>query len=190
MNIYDFDHTIYDGDSSHDFCTYALRRHPGLCRYLPLALAGLFRYAVLGANRNATKEGSWSILRGLTDEQRDELTVDFWETHRHKMCPWFMAQKKPGDVIISASPAFYLKDFVENDLGCALIATAIDTHTGKLLEENCYKEEKARRFHELYGDTVPEEAYSDSDSDLPMICLARAAYRVTDGKPGPWNGSL
>ena len=187
MNIYDFDHTIYDGDSSHDFCIYALRRHPGLCRYLPLALVGLFRYAVLRADRVATKEGSWALLRGLSDEQLDTLIADFWDTHRYKMCPWYLAQKKPDDVIISASPAFYLKSFVEEELGVRLIATAMDTHTGKLPEKNCHREEKVRRFRAVYGDAVPEEAYSDSDSDLPMIRLARKAFRVVDGKPRPWE---
>lgn len=35
MNVYDFDGTIYDGDSSVDFFLYALKRMPSLIRYAP-----------------------------------------------------------------------------------------------------------------------------------------------------------
>ena len=30
MNVYDFDGTIYDGDSTVDFLIYMYRKHPGL----------------------------------------------------------------------------------------------------------------------------------------------------------------
>ena len=32
MNVYDFDKTIYDGDSSVDFYKFSLKRHPKLAR--------------------------------------------------------------------------------------------------------------------------------------------------------------
>ena len=35
MNVYDFDKTIYRGDSTKDFYFFLLRRHPVLIRYLP-----------------------------------------------------------------------------------------------------------------------------------------------------------
>ena len=35
MNIYDFDGTLYDGDSTFDFILYSLKKHPSLLRFLP-----------------------------------------------------------------------------------------------------------------------------------------------------------
>ena len=35
IDVYDFDGTIYDGDSTVDFWLYCLRRKPSLLRFLP-----------------------------------------------------------------------------------------------------------------------------------------------------------
>ena len=34
MNVYDFDNTIYDGESVFDFYHYSVRKQPKLIRYL------------------------------------------------------------------------------------------------------------------------------------------------------------
>ena len=36
MNIYDFDGTLYDGDSTFDFIVFSLKKHPALVRFLPV----------------------------------------------------------------------------------------------------------------------------------------------------------
>ena len=42
VDVYDFDGTIYDGDSTVDYVRFCLRRHPRMLCALPrLALAGL-----------------------------------------------------------------------------------------------------------------------------------------------------
>lgn len=38
MRVFDFDGTIYDGESSVDFFLYSLRRHPKNLRLLPKVL--------------------------------------------------------------------------------------------------------------------------------------------------------
>ena len=35
MNVYDFDGTIYDGDSTLDFWYFCLKKHPQILLYLP-----------------------------------------------------------------------------------------------------------------------------------------------------------
>ena len=35
MNVYDFDGTIYDGDSTVDFFLHALKRNPSVLLHLP-----------------------------------------------------------------------------------------------------------------------------------------------------------
>ena len=44
MNAYDFDDTIYRGDSSLHFSVFYLRREPGLVRYLPTVIKILRDY--------------------------------------------------------------------------------------------------------------------------------------------------
>ena len=42
MNIYDFDGTLYHGDSTMDFLKYSFKKHPSLLRFLPaMGLAAL-----------------------------------------------------------------------------------------------------------------------------------------------------
>ena len=44
MNVYDFDKTIYDGDSTLDFYLFALRKRPTLIKYLPIQVFGFLKY--------------------------------------------------------------------------------------------------------------------------------------------------
>ena len=44
MNVYDFDNTIYDGESVFDFYLYSVRRQPKLIRYLFVVVKAFFKY--------------------------------------------------------------------------------------------------------------------------------------------------
>ena len=44
MNVYDFDGTIYDGDSTIDFFFYSLKKKPSLICYLPKQATGFLLY--------------------------------------------------------------------------------------------------------------------------------------------------
>ena len=45
IDVYDFDGTIYDGDSTVDFTRFCLRRHPGVLAGLPKFLGTSLRLA-------------------------------------------------------------------------------------------------------------------------------------------------
>ena len=44
MNVYDFDNTIYDGESVFDFYLYSVRRQPKLIRYLFVVVKAFLKY--------------------------------------------------------------------------------------------------------------------------------------------------
>ncbi|MGN0993694.1 MAG: hypothetical protein ACI4PD_01130, partial [Butyricicoccus sp.] len=44
MNVYDFDNTIYRGESTVDFFRFCLRKKPSMVRYLPSVFWQLLRY--------------------------------------------------------------------------------------------------------------------------------------------------
>ena len=48
MNVYDFDDTIFRGDSTRAFWAYCLKRAPGLARFLPRQCAAAVRYVLGG----------------------------------------------------------------------------------------------------------------------------------------------
>lgn len=44
MNVYDFDGTIYNGDSSVDIYFFLLKRYPKLIAYFPKQILGIVKY--------------------------------------------------------------------------------------------------------------------------------------------------
>ena len=184
MNTYDFDQTIFQPDSSYCFVMFCLRRHPAaVLRALPgAALAGL---RVMGKKDSvkALKERVFAFLSELEDV--DGEVREFWQSHRGNLESWYLRQKEPGDVIISASPEFLLKPIAE-ELGVRLIATVMDKNSGKISGENCHDAEKVRRFYEIFPGETPDRFYSDSLSDSPMAAISKRAFLVSKGDIRPW----
>ena len=93
----------------------------------------------------------------------------------------------PGDLVISASPDFLLREVCERR-GLALIASRVDPSTGIYEGRNCNGQEKVARFRELYPDTPVHRFFSDSLGDTPMARLAEEAWLVDIGRGtlAPW----
>ena len=104
MNVYDFDGTIYNGDSSIDIYFFLLKRYPKLIIYLPKQIFGIIRYKLRLCSKEEMKERYFSFLQGVqTDEN---YLADFWKQNQKKVKKWYLSQKRKDDVIISASPEF------------------------------------------------------------------------------------
>ena len=185
MNVFDFDKTIYSGDSTVEFYRYCRKRKPSLLwRYGMEQLFGFVYYGMGGVSKTALKEFFFSFLRGIPDVE--SWVEDFWSTRMDQMAPWLQDVQRPGDVVISASPEFLLRPVCDK-LGLELLASRVDPRTGKFEGENCHGEEKVRRYRERFGDTPVENFYSDSLSDLPMAKMAENAWFVADGEPVIWE---
>ena len=185
MNVYDFDGTIYDGDSTIDFFLYSLKKNPTLLRYLPKQAWGFMMYACKRIGKTQLKEYFFSFLKGV-DASR---TVDsFWAENQRKIYKWYLEQQKPDDIIISASPAFLLEPICSHIGINHLIASEVDPKTGVYSGENCRGQEKVRRLADEYNVTHIGSFYSDSQSDLPLAKIADAAYLVENGVVKEWKG--
>ena len=44
MNVYDFDNTIYDGESFIDLFIFLFKKDPSLVKYIPDVINGLYKY--------------------------------------------------------------------------------------------------------------------------------------------------
>lgn len=176
MNVYDFDGTIYDGDSSVDFWLFCGRRNPSVfLRCLPRLLSGAALYALGRIPKERWKERFFSFLRYAPADEA--LVARFWDARFGRIKPWYLKQKEESDMIVSASPAFLLKPACAR-LGVRLIASEVDPATGLFSGLNCSGTEKVRRFREACPGTTVERFYTDSKKDLPMAGLAERAYFV------------
>lgn len=185
VNVYDFDNTIYNGDSTADFYLFCLRRHKRIFLLAPSLLAAVFRFYV---RKKGTKtEFKEKVYRFLEYCDHAQDVEDFWERNSYKIKEFYKDRKRSTDVIISASPEFLLRPICWQ-LGIRnLIASQVDPVTGKYRGENCHGAEKTRRFREVYGDAVIDEFYSDSHSDDPMAEIAQKAFLVKGNEIKPWK---
>lgn len=182
MNVYDFDHTIYDGDSTLDFYKYCLKRKPIIIFYLFIQILGFLKYKLKLWDKHQFKQCFYGFLKYLDDP--NQYVEDFWKIHKKKIKGWYFSQKEDTDVIISASPEFLLENICQ-EINVYLIASKVDIKTGTLLGENCYGEEKVRRFKERFPNSTINQFYSDSFSDRPLADLAKESYLVKKDKVIP-----
>lgn len=184
IDVYDFDGTIYDGDSTVDFVRFCLARHPailcGLGRVSASALGVLTGRNDLTAFKS-TLFGEMAKRFSLTEEARL-----FWESPRtrQKLGDWFRATPRDLPIVIaSASPEFELC-YAAEALGVkTLIGTRCDEATGRLTGLNCKGEEKLRRIREAVGEFTIRAMYTDdAKADGPLLRCAQEGYIVTHGK--------
>lgn len=185
MNIYDFDKTIYNGDSTVDFYLFCLKRHKKILGLVPSLLSAFIKFYVF--KRGSKTDFKQTMYKFLTCCDIDKDLSDFWNEHRSKIKGFYLRQKKEDDVIISASPYFLLEPICK-ELGIKyLLASIVDRKTGKYTGLNCHGEEKVRRFYEEFGKVTPDEFYSDSHSDDPMAKISKKAFIVKGEKIEKWN---
>ena len=185
VNVYDFDGTIYNGDSSVDIYFFLLKRYPKLIAYFPKQILGIVRYKLRLSSKEEMKEMYFSFLKGVRTDKT--FVDDFWKQNQNKIKEWYLKQKRKDDVIISASPEFLLKPICDI-LGIDnLIATKVELSSGKFLSKNCQGAEKVVRFEEIFSEAEIEAFYSDSKSDTYMAKLATKAFLIKNNRIIDWE---
>ncbi len=184
MNVYDFDKTIYNGDSTLDFYKFILKKYPSTFKYFPKQLIGQVLFHLKLIKRTKMKEYFYSFIPGIENIEKE--ISEFWDISIKKIYPWYKEKRKNNDVIISASPEFLLSEACGR-LGINfLIASKVNKLNGKCESPNCRGQEKAERFKEKFGNQQIEEFYSDSLSDLPLALMAEKSYLVNKGEISEW----
>ncbi len=131
------------------------------------------------ADKTRVKERLFGFLRDIPDV--DRAVADFWAENNGRIKPWYLAQRRPDDLVISAGPEFLLRPVCPR-----LIASRVNARTGCYAGKNCDGAEKLRRFRAEYGDAPIEAFYSDSMSDAPMAGAAAQACFVRGDEVLPW----
>lgn len=179
MRVFDFDGTIYDGESLFDLYLYSARHDPKVFRYIAPVLRYAVKYKLGRATLEQMEYGVGKMTEGyLTELSRskrvasvEQLVDDFWDRYYARIKPWY--QPESDDVILTASFDLTVGEACRR-LGVRnLVASEVDVGTMKVTYLN-FSTNKAKRFRELYGpDVVIDEFYTDSKFDQPMIDMAR-----------------
>ena len=179
VNLYDFDNTIYQGDSSTDFFIYCLVRKPIIVTTLPRMFVRAIKYKLGLINKTKFKEANFAFLKYV---DVDKYVKSFWESHEQYIKDFYRDSKHDEDIIISASPEFLLTPICKKLKVKELIASKVDKHTGVFDGLNCHGEEKVQRLKQKYKNIKVINAYSDSKSDIPILKLADNSFFVKGEK--------
>jgi len=185
MNVYDFDKTIYDGDSTADFYFYLIKSQPSLLKFLPKQAWAFTKYLFGFLTKTQFKEKFFEVFSGV--KNIDSHINNFWSKNNHKIKKWYKNTHFDSDVVISASPEFLLEPICLELKIKKLMASRVDKQTGKYTGENCYGEEKVKRFYKVYPNEKIDTFYSDSLSDTPLKEIAKNAYIVQKEKLIDWD---
>lgn len=185
MNVYDFDKTIYRGDSTKDFYFFLLCRHPGLIRYLPKQIMGFLRHLSGKYTKTEWKEAFFSFLAGVPDCGCE--VVQFWDRKERKIAAWYRKQKQPDDVVVSASPEFLLAEICRRLEILPPVASVVNPKTGRFTGENCRGKEKVRRFYERFPNGKIAGFCRIPRPTCRWAALAEHAYLVKKNKITPWK---
>lgn len=177
MNVYDFDGTIFPGDCSIDFCLWCMKSHPKLWfTFFPKAIRNLILRKKGKMPEYLMQRKFFSYLTLIDDF--DEQIGRYWDKNEKKISSWYLAQKRPDDLIISASPTCIIEPIAKR-LGVNCMATEYDREFGVFLNNHMYAKEKAKYMIDN-GFPMIENFYSDSLSDTPLALCAEKAHLVTN----------
>ena len=190
--VFDFDHTLYDGDSGGHLVKWLIQRNP-LRTAVALAASIVLgpMVAFLPTRRRGISGYIWIGTFGLHGRRSfDALTDQYVATHRddveQRLLPHalevFRDHRTRGDNVVVATGAppelaRAILSFVAHE-DVPVIGTAVGPRFGAVVAtRHCHNEEKMRMLRERgYGEVAV--AYSDSSADLPLLKAARAPVVV------------
>ena len=175
LNVYDFDGTIFYTDCTIGFAIWCTKRHPELCStFWPGITRSFIQYKRKELPNYKLQRRFFSYLTMIDDF--DVQIERYWDKYEKKISKWYLEQKRPDDLIISASPDCIIGPIAKR-LGVHYVATEYDREYGVFLNNLMYAKEKAKYIFD-HGFPVIENFYSDSLSDTPLALCAEKAYIV------------
>lgn len=179
MNVYDFDNTIYDGETLVDFILYYVRTDPHIWKYVPKLLYIAFKDAFHLFTVEDAVTAYASFIEGYYVNAGDieADVVKFWDKNEKKIKPFYQQIRRDDDVIVSGSTDFLLDEIMKRMGIKNYVGSSIDKKTGKFIRL-CFLENKVKFFRELYPDAHIDNFYTDSMNDRAMMDIADHVFFV------------
>ena len=110
--MYDFDNTIYDGETLVDFILYYVRRDIKIWKYIPKLIIIAFKDAFHLFTVQQAIEAYASFLEGYYVKKADgfaSAVIDFWNKNEKKIKPWYDEVRAENDIVDSGTTDFILE---------------------------------------------------------------------------------
>lgn len=184
MNVFDFDDTIFDGDTALEFMLEYIRKNPALLKLAPDMLKVIrdyrnltFRFEDLVA-KYGPMISEYIISQNVDPKQ---IAKEFWDKREHKIKPFYFEIQKEDDLVISASPDFILEEICKRIGIKHFLGTEMDLEKWTF-ERWCFRDKKIEFFREAYPDGVIDDFYTDSFHDEFLFPYAKRVFLVKGNK--------
>lgn len=106
MRVFDFDGTIYDGESLFDLYLFSAKYNPKVLRYIAPVLRYAIKYKLGRATFDQMEYGVGKLCHGYLSElaeslEFEELVNAFWDQNMKRIKPWY--KPREDDAILTAS---------------------------------------------------------------------------------------
>lgn len=196
--VYDFDKTIYGGESGTNFFTYYLKNYPlkGLLFGLTYLKEVLF-YLIKITDLKRLKERFFIFLESHSNEEIEKIVDGFWKEYGKKMYSWTQEElrknRKEADMVIvtSATPLFLLERLIpemgyDMVFGTEFKGDGKEKFAAEIKGENNKGMEKVRKLDKWAKENNIKyeiiKFYSDSLADKPLYDIAEKKYWIKKGK--------
>ena len=183
MQVFDFDNTIYHGESTFDFAMFIIKRKKSLLKCAPGITLLLIKYKRCKMNALEFQTELEKFTGPFLQNKKfiKKSVQDFWQKNRKKLDQNIIKKIKKNDVILTCSPSFLIKE-IENDLNTKnIVATEIDIDEGKIHFLN-FGKNKVKIFQEKFPKKKIQTVYTDSYNDKALMDVAKNVYLVKKGK--------
>ena len=195
LSVYDFDKTIYNGETLNDFYRFYLIKKPWKIYTVIFQLWYFLLYVLKIINLEKLKENFLRFLNGENTGELKKLIREFWEKKESKINLWvkdeILKNKKETEILvaISASPTFLIIDRLrlmgfDVVIGTNFLFESTKFHS-HITSKNCKNYEKVKRLDKWAEDNNIQydivNFYSDSIADKPLFDLAEHKYWIKKG---------
>ncbi len=182
MRVFDFDNTIYDGESTFDFAIFIMKKKKSLFRFLPAFLWLLFLYKICKMNVKSFQKRLEKYTQSFLANKEFvlECVQEFWDENIEKLYPNMLKMIRREDIIITTCPRFLIQgiqDVIHTD---HILATELDIENGKIKYLN-FQENKVKNFKKNYPKVTIKDFYTDSFNDQPLMDISTNVFLVRNG---------
>lgn len=181
MRVFDFDNTVYSGESVLDFYLFSLRYNPREIKLIFTVLKYALRYKAGKMTLEQLEKGCAKYAHNYISSfsEPEKMVAEFWNSHMKKIKKWYKPQK--DDIIMTAS-FNVIMDEVCKRLGVSRCICSVINRKTLEVEYLNFNKNKKEKFIEMFGNVEIDEFYTDSISDMPMVEISKTAYLVKGSK--------
>ena len=195
LAIFDIDYTITKKETLMEFFKYMIFKDIKNIIYIPRAIYCGVMFCIKKYDEKKVKETFLKFIESKNKEELSKITKDFYESVLKNILyndalDMMKKLKSEGYLIylISASPEFYVKEFLTIEEVDEVIGTRFqfenEIFNRKMEGNNCKGEEKVERLKTLLKeknikvDYPNSYMFSDSLSDKPLLNLVGNGYLI------------